>query len=136
MKRLLSLCSVALLLCLASCIDRRDDNGNLYGMWQLTAWTNAEGDTVRSKGEMYYYFDHSLMKLHLINQCYHLARFSHEPDTLRVTAAYAEPNDAPTDISELSIYGVPEDGIFVVEALTEDILILRSRYAYLAFRRY
>ncbi len=124
-----------------ACELKRDMNDDLGGMWQLTLWTDAQGDTVATnENAIYYHFQMKLMKLDrwdgrgLTNEV--LARFKHEGQKLTITQAYLRPDDSTIDLSTLKDYGIPQDGCFNIDALTDDRMQLSSPEGTLCFRKY
>ncbi len=126
-----------MLACLLACDNKRDTNGDLGGMWQLTEWMQC--DTVRATNEdgIYYHFQLQLMKLqHIGHGHYYLARFTHMGDSLIVGEVYSQPFDSIVSISNLKDFGVPDDGRFHVDALTDSRMILSSGEGTMTFRKY
>ncbi len=134
MKRTI-LMATAAIACLLACENKRDTNGDLGGMWQLTEWRR---DTVVATNEdgIYYHFQLQLMKLQKLGQGYHLARFAHTGDSLIVGEVYSQPFDSVVGRDELRIYGVPEDGKFHIDALTDSRMVLSGAEGTLTFRKY
>ena len=80
---------ILLLLTLSACDNKRDHNGDLGGMWQLTEWRSPEGTTLATKADQIFYS----VQLNLIRfrdyddgtlGDYYLAYFRHTPDSLIV----------------------------------------------------
>ncbi len=124
-----------------ACDSKRDTNGDLGGMWQLTLWTDVQGDTVAiNENAIYYHFQLSLMKLErwddkgLSGEV--LLRFKHEGKKLTLTQAYLRPDENSIELSMLKDYGVPQDGCFNVDALTDDRMQLSGSEGTLYFRKY
>ena len=46
---------IILLLALSACDNKRDHNGDLGGMWQLTEWRSPEGTTLATKADQIFY---------------------------------------------------------------------------------
>ncbi len=137
---------IYLIICMAmtatfmACDIRHDDNGDLGGMWQLTLWTDAQGDSVATnENAIYYHFQLQLMKVERLDNHgtgeYHL-RFTHQPDSLIIREVYARPDDSRVEISKLKNYGIPQDGRFHIDALTDDRMQLSSPEGTLRFRKY
>ncbi len=132
-----SILLLALVATLVSCEDRRGDLGDLAGMWQMTQWRDTTDSVVATKEDaIYYSFENYLMKVHRIGDDYHLARFTHTGDSLIVTEAYSQPFDSIVPVSDLRVYGVPEDGRFHVDALSDDRMQLSGSEGTLSFRKY
>ena len=49
------LTSILILLALSACDNKRDHNGDLGGMWQLTEWRNPTGTTMATKDDRIFY---------------------------------------------------------------------------------
>lgn len=120
----------------SACENKRDDNGDLGGMWQLTLWTDANGDTVATKGKMYFYFQLDLMRVQRNGYNTYLARFSHQGDSLFVGAAYAEPYDELVSSDRLTPFGIPVNGRMHVDGLSDSRMQLSSPLGTLRFRKY
>ncbi len=135
MKRLFII--TAVLFCLFSCENMRDHNGDLGGMWQLLEWKRDTTVVATNEDGIYYHFELKLMKLQHIGDGYHyLARFTHTHDSLIVGEVYSQPFDSIVSISELKKFGVPEDGRFHVDALSDSHMILSSEEGTMKFRKY
>ncbi len=116
-----------------------DKNGDLDGMWQMTEWRDNVADAVVATKErgFYYCVQLQLIKFQDIHAgSYHLAYFTHTPDSLIIGYSIRYPADTVSTMSELAKYGVPADGHFHVDALTNSHMVLRSRQATLTFRKY
>lgn len=137
MKRILIyLAIVTLGIAFSSCENKRDDNGDLGGMWQLTQWTDANGETVATKYDgMFYCFQLKLMKVRQGGTEY-LARFSHQGDELVVTEAFAQPFDTPVELDQLAAFGVPADGRMHIDGLSDSHMQLTGSLGTLRFRKY
>lgn len=120
----------------SACDNKRDDNGDLGGMWQLTLWTGADGDTIATKGEMYFHFQLDLMKVQRKGEKEYLARFSHQGDSLFVAAAYAMPFDSLVSRDQLTPFGIPANGRMHVDGLSDSRMQLSSPLGTLRFRKY
>ncbi len=123
-----------------ACENKRDSNGELGGMWQLTLWTDAQGDTVATnENAIYYHFQLQLMKLERMDNKgtgVYLLRFTHRPDSLIIREAYARPNDNRVELSVIRPYGIPQDGRFHIDALNDNRMQLSSPEGTLHFRKY
>ncbi len=123
-----------------ACEIKRDTNGELGGMWQLTLWTDAQGDTVATnKNAIYYHFQQKLMKLERMDgkgTGQYLLYFTHEPNNLIISNAYARPYDTPVELSTLQHYGIPQDGHFHIDALNDSRMQLSSVEGTMSFRKY
>ncbi len=127
---------LAILLTATGC-DKHDDNGDLGGMWQLTLWTDGQGDTLATnETDIYYYFQLRLMKVERKGDTYYLARFNHSGDSLVVGEVYSQPFDSIVGIDLLAPYGVPADGRFHVDGLSSSHMQLSGGTGTLRFRKY
>ena len=122
---------------MSACESKRDDNGDLGGLWQLILRTDANGDTVATKGTIYYYFQQDLMRVQRrnFNEEY-LARFSHQGNSLVVGAAYAMPYDNPVSKEKLAPFGIPADGQLHFDGLSDSRMQLSGPLGTLRFRKY
>ncbi len=128
---------MAVLFCLLSCENMRDHNGDLGGMWQLLEWKKDTTVVATNEDGIYYHFELKLMELrHLGDGYYYLARFTHTNDSLIVGEVYSQPFDSIVSISDLKKFGVPEDGRFHVDALSDSRMILSSEEGTMKFRKY
>ncbi len=135
MKRLFII--TAVLFCLFSCENMRDHNGDLGGMWQLLEWKKDTTVVATNEDGIYYYFELKLMKLqHIGDGYYYLARFTHTHDSLIVGEVYSQPFDSIVSNSDLKKFGVPEDGKFHVDALSDSHMMLSSEEGTMRFRKY
>ncbi len=135
MKRLFII--TALLLCLFSCENMRDRNGDLGGMWQLLEWKKDTTVVATNEDGIYYHFELKLMKLqHIGHGNYYLARFTHTHDSLIVGEVYSQPFDSIVSINALKDFGVPEDGKFHIDALSDSHMVLSSDEGTMMFRKY
>ncbi len=123
-----------------ACEIKRDTNGDLGGMWQLTLWTDAQGDTVATNQDaIYYHFQLQLMRVERLDgkhKAQHLLRFTHEPYDLIINEAYVRPYDTPVELNTLQPYGIPQDGRFHIDAQSNDRMQLSSSEGTLRFRKY
>ncbi len=135
MKRLFLITTV--LCCLLSCENKRDHNGDLGGMWQLLEWRKDTTVVATNEDGIYYHFQLKLMELrHLGDDYYYLARFTHTHDSLIVDEVYSQPFDSIVSISDLKDFGVPADGRFHIDALSDSHMILSSEEGSMRFRKY
>ena len=130
-----------LLLALSACDNKRDHNGDLGGMWQLTEWRSPEGTTLATKADQIFYS----VQLNLIRfrdyddgtlGDYYLAYFRHTPDSLIVYRPVNYAKDSLVSLQDLARYGVPADGGFRIDALSHDMMILSSPTGTINFRKY
>lgn len=133
--------AISFLLCLglllSACENKRDDNGDLGGMWQMTLWTNAQGDTLATNQTgIYYHFQLNVMKVQRQHLNYYLMRFAHKGDSLLVGTTFAQPFDSIVSHDKLAPYGVPADGRFRIDALNDNKMQLSGAIGTLQFRKY
>ena len=129
-------------LVMASC-DKKDCNGDLDGMWQLTLWTSPQGDTIATKDSMIFYsvqlkmmnFKKNMSPMLNIN-----SSFEKYSEAIRVFDPIVYQNNGHDSIYPMSVLqsmGVPEDGVMRIESLTSGKLILSSATeGTLRFRKY
>ncbi len=129
---------ICLLACLSSCENKRDTNGDLGGMWQLTEWRDqADSVVATNEQQIYYHFQLELMKIQRIGDgTYYLARFTHTQDSLIVDSIYNRPDEELVSFEDMREYGIPRDGRFHVDALSDSHLVLSSQEGTLTFRKY
>ena len=142
--RLLLFFVAVTLLCI-SC-DKMDCNNGLDGQWQMTEWKLPNGDVKESKPQIYYCFQLDMMIFkrpsnNSSNQfAQHISPFENKGSHIVVKAPLkyvGGGHDVELPMSELKVYGVPENGDMTVEELTSDRLVLRSdQYGTLIFRKY
>lgn len=132
---------ILLLLTLSACDNKRDHNGDLGGMWQLTEWRSPEGTTLATKADQIFYS----VQLNLIRfrdyddgtlGDYYLAYFRHTPDSLIVYRPVNYAKDSLVSLHDLARYGVPANGRFHIDALNGDMMILSSPSGTINFRKY
>ena len=132
---------ILLLLALSACDNKRDHNGDLGGMWQLTEWRSPEGTTLATKADQIFYS----VQLNLIRfrdyddgtwGDYYLAYFRHTPDSLIVYRPVNYAKDSLVSLQDLARYGVPANGRFHIDALNGDMMILSSPSGTINFRKY
>lgn len=131
----------SLAIVLFSCESKQDRNGNLGGYWQMEEWRNTSDSVIATKEDrIFYSVQLSLMKFHKLTDMHHdyyLSYFNHASDSLIVYRPVKYINDSLVSLSELSRYGVPSDGRFHVDVLTNEHLQLSSsETGTLKFRKY
>ncbi len=136
------LCSV-----LSSCeTSYADNNGVLGGMWQLESWnvTDEEGDTsVKATKEdgIYYSIQREFIQFSQTtkdNNNYYrrmFGRMSCSAGKMVITNILTAKNE-PATLDDVSQYGVPADGVFVIESLSKERLVLSYKNNKLCFRKY
>ncbi len=132
---------IILLLALSACDNKRDHNGDLGGMWQLTEWRSPDGTTLATKEDQIFYS----VQLNLIRfrdyddgtwGDYYLAYFRHTPDSLIVYRPVNYAKDSLVSLTDLARYGVPANGRFHIDVLTNDLMVLTSSEGAINFRKY
>lgn len=138
--KLISLCVFCLLL--VSC-DKNDDLDGLEGQWQLTEWVDSNGQLYASQDiQIYYRFQLGLIDFHKVSlpDGFSHACFETKNGIIRIHSPYEYAGAGHSNIlpmSTLSMYGVPQDGMFRIEELTSGKLVLSSPSAgTLSFRKY
>jgi len=133
-RSLLMWLPLVLLAVLAGCENKRDSS-DLAGQWQLLEWRDASGKTVGTKEDgIYYCFQLSLLELDATRYC----KYQQTPDSLILLGAYKNKYNVDTQVpfSEFAEYGIPQDGRFGINALSDDDLVLSGKSGVLRFRRY
>ncbi len=125
-----------LLFCLFACENMRDRNGDLGGMWQLLEWKQDTIVVATNEEGIYYHFELNLMKLQHLGHGNYLARFTHTQDSLIIGEVYSQPFDSIVGISALKRFGVPDDGRFHIDALSDSHMVLSSEEGTMRFRKY
>ncbi|MBR1499043.1 MAG: lipocalin-like domain-containing protein [Bacteroidaceae bacterium] len=140
--RLYILALVAALLSMSSC-DKKDCNGDLDGMWQLTEWRSAEGTVKATKQDMIFYSFQLQMSAFLKSgesDFYMRALLKVSPDQITIYNPFDYVGDSHDEVRPMSVLaavGVPEDGIFRIETLTSSQMLLKTNAGdLLSFRKY
>lgn len=140
--RLYILALVTAVLSLTGC-DKKDCNGDLDGMWQLTEWRDAEGTVKATKQDMIFYSFQLQMSAFLKSgdsDFYMRALLKVSPDQITIYNPFdyvGDGHDEVRPMSVLSVVGVPEDGIFRIETLTGSSMLLKTNAGdLLSFRKY
>ena len=130
---------MALLMAVSGC-DKRDCNGDLDGMWQMTEWRDKDDVVKATKDDMIFYsfqlqmagFRRGLREIRTS------MKFSPEQIYIYDPVIYkGNGHDEIKPMSELSIFGVPEDGILWVQVLTGSTMMLKTNNQdILTFRKY
>jgi len=130
-----------MLTALAGC-DKRDCNGDLDGMWQLTEWRSEDGAVKATKEDMIFYSFQLQMASFRMGGDHLFVRTMLEvsPEQIRIysPAEYVgNGHDKVQPMSVLSVFGIPEDGILWVQTLTGSSMVLRTNsQEVLTFRKY
>lgn len=133
-----------LLICFlfVSC-GKMDDLDGLEGQWQLTEWTEANGEKYAGKEiQIYYRFQLGLIDFHKVSlpDGFSHACFENRNGVIRIHSPYEYAGNGHSKMlpmSTLSMYGVPEDGMMKIEELTSNRLVLSNPVVgTLSFRKY
>ena len=133
-NKLLSILQIVVVLTLIAC-DNKRDSSDLYGQWQLIEWRNNDGIVVKTKEDRIFY----CCQLSLLQLTYHhYCRYRETPDYIIIEAAYYNQydTDTPIELEELEDYGIPSDGVFRIQKLNDDDLVLSGSNGTLRFRKY
>lgn len=127
---------------ISSC-DKKDCNGDLDGMWQLTLWTSPAGDTVATKENMIFYsVQLQMMKFQKTSypEFSMMSSFENFGSSIRIYDPIVYKgggHDSIYSMDTLGCIGVPLDGIMKIDSLTGDRLVLSSiSEGRLHFRKY
>ena len=133
---------MAMLMAMTSC-DKWDCNGDLDGMWQLTEWRDKDDNVKATKQNMIFYSFQLKMASFRKNSgqiVYLRSSLEVTPDKIRIydPIEYAgNGHDEIQQMSVLSLFGVPEDGIFWIQVLTGSSMVLKTNdNDILTFRKY
>ena len=140
-NRIYILILAALLIALSSC-EKRDCNGDLDGMWQLTEWRDKDNVVKATKEDMIFYsFQLRMASFRKGGDDFFIrSMLEVSPEQIRIyaPAEYAgNRHDEVKPMSVLSVVGVPEDGILWIQTLTSSTMALKtSDQEILTFRKY
>ncbi len=123
--------------------DKRDCNGDLDGMWQLTEWRDKDNVVKATKEDMIFYsfqLQMACFRKQSDEQFYIRTMLEASPERIRIydPAEYAgNKHDKIEPMSILSVVGIPEDGILWVQKLTGSTMVLKTNgQDLLSFRKY
>lgn len=129
-----------LLLTLFSCENKRDNNGDLGGNWQLLEWRDAQNQVVKDKTSRIFYAIHKNLfqfkDAAYYTNGYYLSYFKHTPDSLIFYHIVNYPTDTLATPEALAPYGVPESGRLHIDRLDADNMVLSEKDRVLVFRKY
>lgn len=130
-----------LLLSLFACENKRDNNGELGGNWQLLEWRDAQNKVVKDKTSRIFYSVHrTLFQFKNTDDYatngYFLSYFQHTPDSLIFYHIVNYPTDTLATPEALAPYGVPESGRLHIDRLDADNMVLSEKDRVLVFRKY
>jgi len=126
------------ILIFSSCENKRDDNEEFGGMWQLVKWQDSQSKILADENSRIFYCVRlNLMKFYIPSEeNYYLSKFKRTSDSIYIYQVVSYINDSIVNLTELAKYGVPEDGGFKIEHLSSDKMILSSYNNRLLFRKY
>lgn len=134
---------LTLVLCISCKEDKRELDNPLAGQWQLTEWVDAAGIIVATnETQMYYSFQLQMMMFQKlsVSSGYLLSSFEHKMNSIRIydpVKYRGNGHDEILSMDTLGQYGVPLDGVMMIEKLADDTLILYSKETgRLSFRKY
>lgn len=134
-------CLILSIVMLSACDNKRDNNGDFGGYWQMVEWRDSFDEVVATKEDrIFYSVQLNLMKFHKITDNYYdyyLSYFNRTKDSLIVYRPVKFTNDSIVSLSDLARYGVPSDGRFHIDVLNEEHMQLSSpETGVLFFRKY
>lgn len=129
----------ALLLVVSGC-DKWDCNGDLDGMWQLTELRDKDGEVKATKDDgIFYSFQLQMAGFRKGNREIRTS-LDVSPEQIHVYDPIiykGNAHDERKPMSELSIFGVPEDGVMRIQVLTGSTMVLKTNNEdVLTFRKY
>lgn len=123
--------------------DKKDCNGDLDGMWQLTEWRNPDGAVIATREDMIFYsFQLQMMNFKKLTEpsLNINSSFRNAGDGIQVydpIIYIGNGHDQIQDMSVLKPVGVPADGQMKIEGLSSGELVLSSASeGVLKFRKY
>ena len=127
---------------MTSC-DKWDCNGDLDGMWQLTEWRDKDDNVKATKQDMIFYsfqLQMASFRKQSGERFFIRTSMAASPEQIKIydPIEYAgNGHDAVRPMSVLALFGVPEDGIFLIEVLTGSSMVLKTNdHDVLTFRKY
>ena len=143
MKRILYFVAILAVDCgLAGC-EKKDCNGDLDGMWQLTEWKNSQGTVMATRESMIFYsFQLQMMNFKKLTEpsLNINSSFRYAADGIQVYDPVIYIGGGHDQIQEMSVLGplgVPADGLMKIESLSPGELVLSSAtQGVLKFRKY
>ena len=131
-----------MLMVLTGC-NKRDCNGDLDGMWQLTEWRDKGNNVKATKDDMIFYsFQLQMASFRKDSDTKFFIRtmMEYSPEKILIynPAEYVgNKHDETQPMSVLSVVGVPEDGVLWVQTLTGSAMVLKTNgQDVLTFRKY
>lgn len=154
---------LVLLACIGcfSCENFRDNNGDLGGMWQLTQWrtrsssgqidslvANNDRDdvTLENKRKLFYCIHRDVFQVKDASTYFgtsYYCTFSHTGQELTLGnligfdgKCYVDGEDANRTYEQFADFGIPADGHFHIDNLTDEQLTMSFTDNILLFRKY
>ncbi|MCI5450267.1 lipocalin-like domain-containing protein [bacterium] len=113
-----------------ACENKRDSNGDLGGMWQMTEWRDRQSNVVATKEDrIFLAFRNQLarfMKMPKGSANFFLSEFKIDGDSIRFFHIVNYPTDTIAGNHELLPYGIGSNASMKIEHLTSDKLILSN----------
>jgi len=143
--RLYILGVIAAMAIVMSGCDKKDCNGDLDGMWQLTEWRDKNNDVKATKEDMIFYSFQLQMASFRKNGGQIFLRSSLEvnPEQIRLFKFIESTENGHDKIMQsmsdplIKEVGVPEDGILWIQTLTGGSMVLKTNNQdILSFRKY
>jgi len=138
-RRLYIIALLSLLMAVTGC-DKRDCNGDLDGMWQMLEWRDKENVVKATKDDMIFYsFQLQMADFSKVgNEIRTSLKVTPEQIIIYDPIIYkGNGHDGILPMSELSSFGVPEDGIMWIQVLTGSRMELKTNNQdILIFRKY
>ena len=139
-KRRFYIIALLSLLMAVTCCDKRDCNGDLDDMWQMLEWRDKENVVKATKDDMIFYsFQLQMADFRKVdNEIRTSLKVTPEQIIIYDPIIYkGNGHDEIRPMSELSVFGVPEDGIMWIQVLTGSRMELKTNNQdILIFRKY
>lgn len=139
-RRLYYILALLSLLMVVTGCDKRDCNGDLDGMWQMLEWRDKENVVKATKDDMIFYsFQLQMADFRKVgNEIRTSLKVTPEQIIIYDPIIYkGNGHDGILLMSELSSFGVPEDGIMWIQVLTGSRMELKTNNQdILIFRKY
>jgi len=134
---------IAAIAIIVSSCDKKDCNGDLDGMWQLTEWRDKNNLVKATKQDMIFYSFQLQMASFLKRgerDFFIRTSLKVSPEKICIydpIEYVGNGHDEVQPMSVLSPVGVPEDGLFLIQVLTGSTMQLRTNeQEILTFRKY
>ena len=113
-----------------ACENKRDSNGDLGGMWQMTEWRDRQSNVVATKEDrIFLAFRNQLarfMQMPKGGTYYFLSEFKRDGDSIRFFHIVNYPTDTIAGNHELLPYRIGPNASMKIERLTSESLILSN----------